>query len=186
MGLRTPEDRYDEFHPMPGAIVHYWPRDQAEGGEPLAAIVVNTGRGYGGPHLMILSAAADGYRFESAVPYGAEFGPAEAGSWTWPGGHPMDGEQRPAPKDATVKLPIEWATERGYVIADPDGWRGDAGRPFGDPVDRDEFGRRSGRCTLAPLSSESGWILFEGELERSGLDPEKVASLREVARRYRP
>lgn len=77
-------DHYDEHHPAPGSIVHYWPKDQDRGGEPEAAIVVNTGFGEFGPHLMILNAEADGTRFMRGVSYGAEFGPALAGSWTWP------------------------------------------------------------------------------------------------------
>lgn len=74
---------YDEWTPAPGTVVDYWPAKQDAGGDPLAAIVVNPGRGYGGPHLVIFNAEADGFRFERAVPYGGEFPPAGAGEWTW-------------------------------------------------------------------------------------------------------
>lgn len=78
---RSMTEIYDEFHPAPGRIVHYWPHGQSPSSQPLPALVVSTGLGEAGPTLCVFD--TNGLSFESAVPYG-ETWPADAGAWTWP------------------------------------------------------------------------------------------------------
>lgn len=90
-----------------------------------------------------------------------------------------------AANQPVMKLPIEWATEHGYLIADPDGWRGENAKPFTDPIDLEEFHRRSTSCTIGPLSTLSAQVMLRGALKRSDLAPERVAELLDVARTFR-
>lgn len=41
--------------------------------------------------------------------------------------------------DPTRKTPTEWATEAGYLILDPDGWRGEGDPDFDEPLTLAEF-----------------------------------------------
>lgn len=49
---------------------------------------------------------------------------------------------------SAMKTPEEWCAELGARIADPDGWRGHDGRPWTDPISREEFDRRLMVCTI--------------------------------------
>jgi hypothetical protein len=56
-------------------------------------------------------------------------------------------EEAPA---AGLKTPSEWQCEIPDVrIMDPDGWRGSDGRPWTDPISREEYLSRRDRCTVS-------------------------------------
>lgn len=49
--------------------------------------------------------------------------------------------------DETELTPAEWCRVTGVRILDPDGWRGDGGRDWAEPVTLIEFQERAGRST---------------------------------------
>jgi hypothetical protein len=51
-----------------------------------------------------------------------------------------------------LKSPAEWETITGRRVHDPDGWRGADGRPWTDPITREEFDRRAALSTTAPMT----------------------------------
>jgi hypothetical protein len=52
------------------------------------------------------------------------------------------------PRD-TLKTPDEWQAEMpDLVVVDPDGWRGEGGRPWTDPISREEYIARRNLCTV--------------------------------------
>lgn len=55
-----------------------------------------------------------------------------------------------------LKTPEEWDRELypGSMVWDPDGWRKD-GRPWTDPITREEFEERRGRSTIGPRLTNS-------------------------------
>jgi len=56
--------------------------------------------------------------------------------------------------DEELKTPTEWATERGIIIMDPDGWRGGdlyntyGPKDFNEPIGRTEFNYRVMSSTI--------------------------------------
>ena len=49
---------------------------------------------------------------------------------------------------ATLKTPDEWQIELpDEIILDADGWQGSEGRPWEDPITKEEFLLRRGHCT---------------------------------------
>lgn len=55
--------------------------------------------------------------------------------------------------DEIKKIPKEWATEMGYTILDPDGWRGSyADKSFDEPLTKEEFLPRLWISTIGPLN----------------------------------
>jgi hypothetical protein len=47
-----------------------------------------------------------------------------------------------------LKTPDEWCAILGARILDADGWRGAGGRPWSDPISREEFDLRLIVCTI--------------------------------------
>lgn len=46
-----------------------------------------------------------------------------------------------------LRTPDEWSVDFNIVVLDPDGWRAD-GKPWSDPIPRDEFSRRAIESTI--------------------------------------
>lgn len=55
---------------------------------------------------------------------------------------------------APLLTPGEWCAVTGYVIADPDGWRGQNEQPWAQPIDKDEFLLRASISTMAAPRGE--------------------------------
>jgi hypothetical protein len=64
---------------------------------------------------------------------------------------------------ADLRTPEVWARLLGWRIVDPDGWRGADGRPWDDPIGRDEFERRANLSTCQPPELLRSRV---GDLER--------------------
>lgn len=64
------------------------------------------------------------------------------------------------------KTPDDWCKIKGIEVLDPDGWRGEDGRPWADPISEDEFALRMGTSTVriskrVPIflyGQEVGWL----------------------------
>jgi hypothetical protein len=78
------------------------------------------------------------------------------------------------------RTPEEWCARLGWRILDPDGWRGRQGRPWADPISRDEFERRAAEST-----GEHGFAAAErdpsddlrGALIAAGWKPEELTTI---------
>jgi hypothetical protein len=64
---------------------------------------------------------------------------------------------------ADLRTPEVWARLLGWRVVDPDGWRGADGRPWDDPIGRDEFERRANLSTCQPPELLRSRV---GDLER--------------------
>ena len=59
-----------------------------------------------------------------------------------------------------LKTPDAWLAELhpGTQVLDPDGWRGKNGRPWSDPITRDEFQHRFALCTITGPARRTGEV----------------------------
>ena len=46
------------------------------------------------------------------------------------------------------RTPAEWQKKAGYRIDDPDGWRGEHGKPWSEPITWEEFTQRAMLSTI--------------------------------------
>ena len=53
-------------------------------------------------------------------------------------------------EDPVLRTPDEWLALKhpNLTVMDPDGWRGQNGRPWTDPISEAEFNRRLPYCTV--------------------------------------
>lgn len=67
----------------------------------------------------------------------------------------LDEEVDKAP-NKIKKKPVEWATEEGVVIMDPDGWRRD-GKSFDEPITEADYVSRKWISTIRTLPDDPSW-----------------------------